>query len=80
VNASFLENLPPLLPIGPLTNKSFGPGNTSACDLCQCGRTTMYGWINSGKVRAVKMGRYTRIDTASLLDHLSNLPEVQTAS
>jgi hypothetical protein len=46
------EKYPPFLPIGPRTDRSVGPGKTSACDLAGCGRTTMYAWISAGKVRA----------------------------
>jgi excisionase family DNA binding protein len=73
----FLESLPPFLPIGPRTDKSVVRGVTTACDMVGCGKTKMYDLISKGCVKAVKMGRFTKIDTASLLDFLSKLPEVQ---
>ena len=75
MSPAFLENLPPFLPIGPRTDKSVGPGKTSACDVAGCGRTTMYEFIGKGSVRAVKMGRKRLVDTASLLNLLGSLPE-----
>ena len=78
VTEAFLQNLPPFLPIGPRTDKSVGPGITTACDMANCCRVTMYKLIAQGDVKAVKMGRRTLIDTSSLLDLLSRLPAMKS--
>lgn len=40
-------------------------------------RTTLYGLIGEGKIRAVKIGARTKIVAASLREYIAGLPEAR---
>lgn len=40
-------------------------------------RTTLYGLIGEGKIRALKIGARTKIDAASLREFIAGLPEAR---
>lgn len=46
----------------------------NACKLSGLGRTTIYGLIRAGELRAMKAGGRTLICAASLRDYLAGLP------
>jgi hypothetical protein len=48
-----------------------------ACVIGGFGRSKLYEVVGLGLVRAVKLGRKTLIDTASLLEYLETLPAAQ---
>lgn len=39
-----------------------------------CGHTQIYRFINSGRLKAVKIGRCTRIPTSSIQEFIAALP------
>jgi hypothetical protein len=66
--SKYIDGLPPFLSIH------------SACEVAGgCSPAKMYVLMGDRKVRALKMGDKTLIDTASLLDFLANLPEAKIA-
>ncbi|MGD0311870.1 MAG: helix-turn-helix domain-containing protein [Acidimicrobiales bacterium] len=48
---------------------------TRAADLLGCGRTTVYGYINSGDLHPIHHGRRTVISVAEIGDLASRLAE-----
>jgi excisionase family DNA binding protein len=57
--------LPPFVPV------------KEACVVGGFGRSKLYEVVGAGRVRAVKLGSKTLIDTASLLTYLESLPAAQ---
>ena len=57
--------LPPFVPV------------KEACVVGGFGRSKLYEVVGAGRVRAVKLGSKTLIDTASLLTYLDSLPAAQ---
>ena len=45
-----------------------------ACEVAGIGRSTLYKLIGSGRVRAIKLGSRTLVDSATLLACLASLP------
>jgi hypothetical protein len=60
------EELPPFITV------------SKACDVAGgCCQATMYNMMGRGQINAVKMGGRTLINTKSLIDYLSDLPDAK---
>ena len=62
---------------GPLPN-AIAYTVRDACNATGVGRTTLYGLIAAGRVRAMKAGTRTLIEAESLRRYLASLPAIPT--
>jgi hypothetical protein len=63
----FIDGLPPLIPV------------KRAAEIRGCCTDHIYRLIGRGRIRALKDGKRTAIDTVSLLDDMANLPAAKIA-
>lgn len=49
---------------------------SQACDMFSVSHPTVYKMIRSGVVKAVKIGRGTRVEMASIRQYFASLPKV----
>lgn len=65
-------------PSSPSAGPSAGPAEfvtvARACEMVSVSQPTIYKLIREGKIRAVKLGKATRIEAATLRRHFASLP------
>jgi excisionase family DNA binding protein len=62
------------------SNPPLGLGIAEACAMLGIGRTTIYGLIKAGNLRAVKVGRRTIVLYADLQRYAETLPPIAPTS
>jgi excisionase family DNA binding protein len=63
--------------VGTRKMKSFAFTISEACAAARVGRTTIYGAISSGQLRAVKLNRRTLVLVADLQQWIETLPAIE---
>jgi excisionase family DNA binding protein len=51
-----------------------------ACEMYSVSQPTIYKLIREGKIRAVKLGRATRIEAGTIRRHFASLPAAKSIS